>query len=435
MEGDDGRLGSSTMTKKPGFYGWTLVAVLFALDFSFMGFNFYGGSVINTYMLKQIPMSRGLYGLGFTLTNLFVGLPSTLVAVVILRWGLKTSFGIGAALLLAGSVWLAFFASRPWHYLASFGVLIGTGLCFATNVPVATAVTRWFKRYRGRAMGIALSASGMAGFLCLPVVNRILAANGGDWRQAWEIISVITLVAGIVALLFVRERPEDLGQAVDGASDTASAQLARGAESLVTNHSWTASEAYRTRPYWIICISGVACKYPYFFITAHWVLHLKGAGISAADAAMALGLFTLGGLSGRLLGGWLMDKMVARYALMLGFCCYLVAVGLALRVSAHALLVADAAAILFGLGFGWTFIAVYTVVGHFYGPAAYPKLSGMMALISSVTAAPSSAIGGRLFDAYGSYTPAFELIAVVTIVAMATLALATMPQPVATAGD
>ena len=422
---------SSPIDEKPAFFGWTLVGVLFALDFLFMGFNFYGGSVINTYMLKQIPMSRSVYGWGFSLTNLFVGLPSTLVAVVILRWGLRASFGIGATLLVAGTVWLSFFATRPWHYLASFGVLVGTGLAFATNVPIATAITRWFKRYRGRAMGISLSASGMAGFLCSPLVNRILAANGGNWRHAWEIMSVITVAAGVIAVLFVRERPEDLGQAVDGLPSDHAAQLSREMASLVTSHSWTAEEAYRSWPFWILCFGGAACKYPYFFINAHWILHLKGAGISAASAALALGLFTLGGLSGRLLGGWLMDKMAARYALMLGFCCYLAGMFLALRVNAQAVAVAYTAAILFGLGFGWTFIAVYTAIGHFYGPSAYPQLSGMMALISSVTAAPSSAVGGKLFDAYGSYTAAFELIGLVALLAIAALIFATMPQPTA----
>src|ERR1019366_9170262 len=147
--------------------------------------------------------------------------------------------------LLAGTVWLSFFASQPWHYLVSFGALIGTGVGFATNVPVATAITRWFKRYRGRAMGISLSASGMAGFLCSPLVNRILAANGGNWRQAWEIMSAFTAVAGIIALVFVKERPEDLGQSVDGLPIDASTQLAAGANSLFTNHSWTACEDYR----------------------------------------------------------------------------------------------------------------------------------------------------------------------------------------------
>ena len=63
------------MVKRAAFYGWTLVAVLFLTDLLLMGLPYY--SVINTYMLKQIHMSRSIYGLGFTVTNLFYGLPST----------------------------------------------------------------------------------------------------------------------------------------------------------------------------------------------------------------------------------------------------------------------------------------------------------------------------------------------------------------------
>jgi cyanate permease len=90
---------------------------------------------------------------------------------------------------------------------------------------------------------------------------------------------------------------------------------------------------------------------------------------------------------------------------------------------------ADLATVLFGVGFGWTFVAVYTVVGHFYGHAAYPKLSGTMALLSSVIAAPSSAIAGKLFDVYGSYAPALEVIGGLSIVGIVALAFANMPQP------
>ena len=46
------------MKSSSGFYGWKLVGVLFALDFLNMGVPLFGGAVINTYMLKQIPMSR-----------------------------------------------------------------------------------------------------------------------------------------------------------------------------------------------------------------------------------------------------------------------------------------------------------------------------------------------------------------------------------------
>ena len=85
------------------FYGWKLVAVLFSLDFLNMGFPYFGGAVINTYMLKEIPMSRSTFGLGFSLVNLVVGLASVLVAACILRWGVRVTFVIGSGFLMAGA--------------------------------------------------------------------------------------------------------------------------------------------------------------------------------------------------------------------------------------------------------------------------------------------------------------------------------------------
>jgi hypothetical protein len=90
------------MTDKQSFYGWKLVGVLFLQDFLNMGFPLYGGTVINTYMLKEIAMSRSAFGLGFTLLSLLVRIPSTLVAASILRWGVRRTFGIGSAVILGG---------------------------------------------------------------------------------------------------------------------------------------------------------------------------------------------------------------------------------------------------------------------------------------------------------------------------------------------
>lgn len=422
------------MTNKREFYGWKLVATLFSLDFLNMGFPLYGGAVINTYMLKQIPMSRSTFGLGFTLLNLFVGLPSAIVAALILKWGIKATFGMGSALIFVGTLWLSFFASQPWHYLLGFGVIIATGISFSTIVPVTTAVTRWFKRYRGRAMAIPLSASGFAGFLGAPLINRILAANGGNWRQAWQIVAGIAVVSGIIAFLFVRERPEDLGQVVDGVPEQAHAVQSSSANILLTKYTWTPLEAYKTTSYWMVLIGGIACQFPFFFFTAHWILRLRGAGISAADAAWAMGLFTMGGIGGRLIGGWLMDKMTARYAFMIGLCCYFIGSLLAIEVSANALMIAFTAAILYGVGFGWAFVCLNTVTAHFYGPSAFPKLNGMMFLLTSVICSPAGFIGGKLFDKFGSYTLAFELNILLTAIGLFALSFATPPQPRNAAG-
>lgn len=419
---------ASQVTKAQTFYGWKLVAALWVLDFLNMGFPLFGGAVINTYMLKQIAMERSTYGLGFTLLNLFVGLPSILVAAAILKWGIRASFAIGSSLICLGALWLSYFATKPWHYLLGFGVIIATGISFATIVPVSIAVTRWFNRYRGRAMAIPLAASGVAGFLLAPFVNRILAANGGNWRQAWQVVAGIAVASAIFAFLCVKERPEDLGQTVDGAPADAAARHAASPSRLVTRLLWTPLQAFKTPAYWLIVVGGVACQFPYFFFIPHWILHLRQHGISAADAAWAQGLFTLGGIGGRLIGGWLMDKMPARFAFMSGLSCYFLGSFLAMNVQSTAFALAVTAGILYGTAFGWTFVCMNTITAHYFGPAAFPKVNGMMLLLTGIVGAPAGVIGGRLFDSYGSYAPAFELNILISAIGILALAFAPMPQ-------
>ena len=420
-------LNTPQQTKRASaFYGWKLVPALFLLDFLNMGFPLYGGTVINTYMLKEIAMSRASFGLGFTMLNLFVGLPAMLVAAAILRWGIRKTFAIGSAVILAGAMWLAFVASRPWHYVLGFGVVIGTGISFGTIVPVSTAITRWFKRYRGRTMAIALSASGFAGFVGAPVTNKILAANGGNWRQAWEVVASVAILSAAVALVFVKESPETLGQEPDGG--TAESPLLN-ADARVTKYPWTPKEAYRTVSYWMVVIGGVASQFPFFFFTAHWILHLKGAGFRAVDAASAMALFSIGAVAGRLIGGWLMDKLAARFAFMLGLCCYFAGSLLAIDAHPAALWGAFLAAILYGVGFGWTFVCLNTATAHFFGPAAFPKLNGMAMLLTAILCSPAGFIGGKLFDVYGSYTRAFTLNILMAGIGIAALAFARMPAP------
>src|SRR5260370_6717610 len=134
-------------------------------------------------------MRRSTFGLGFTLLNLFVGIPSILVAASIVKWGISKTFGIGWAMIFVGALWLAMIASRPWHYWVGFGVFTAAGISFGTIIPAATAVTRWFSRYRGRTMAVTLSAFGFAGFIVAPLINRILTANGGKLRRALAIVA------------------------------------------------------------------------------------------------------------------------------------------------------------------------------------------------------------------------------------------------------
>lgn len=417
------------MHNTKAFYGWKLVGVLWLLDFLNMGFPYYGGAVINTYMLKEIAMSRSTYGMGFTLLNLFVGLPSLVVAASILRLGIRQTFAIGSSLILAGALWLSLVTTRPWQYLLGFGILAGTGISFGTIVPAATAITRWFVRYRGRAMAVTLSASGFAGFVGAPLTNRILSATGGNWRLAWIVVCGVAILSASIAFLFVKERPEDLEQVADGRIDSGSSGAGSAIPSRVTKFPWTAGQAYETPAYWMIVAGGIACQFPFFFFVAHWLLHLKGEGLRASDAAWTMGLLSIGAVGGRLIGGWLMDRWTARVAFMTGLGCYFLGSILALRVTPAALWIASLAAILYGTGFGWTFICMNTATAHFYGPLAFPKLSGMAMLLTAVFCSPAGFIGGKLFDIYANYTRAFEINMMIAAGGVAALFFAKMPGP------
>ncbi|MGB9069960.1 MAG: MFS transporter [Candidatus Acidiferrales bacterium] len=414
------------------FYGWTLLAVLFSLDFVNMGFPVYGGTVINSYMLRQVPMSRGELGLGFTFSNLFVGLCAPIVAASILRVGVRKTFAIGSALICAGCLLLGQFTTKPWQYLAGYGVVVGVGMGFGTLVPAGTAVTRWFKLYRGRAMGICLSASGIAGFVAAPLLNRILEVNGGNWRAGWRIVAGFAVISGLVAVLFVKERPEDSGQVVDGIPRTESTpqpQQRRRARELITTYLWTPAEAYRTKAFWLIAVAGITCQYPLFFFVAHWILHARGAGIAASDAAWTMSAFAIGGIVGRLTGGWLMDAISGRVAFIVGLGIFVVGSLLAIRVSADALAIAFTAAALYGVAFGWTFTCMNTCTAHYFGATAFPKLNGTTIFVTSVIASPAGAIGGKIFDVSGGYARAFELNIVLALIGILAMGFAKMPHP------
>lgn len=417
------------MGNEQKFYGWKLVGALWVLYLLNMGFPLYGGAVINSYMMKEITMDRTTFGLGFSLLNLFVGLSAVLVGMSIAKWGVRKTFLIGSTLIAIGSLWMAQVASQPWHYLVGFGFLVGSGIGFGTIVALSTAVTRWFVKFRGRAMALAMTASGFAGFIGAPAMNKLIASSGGNWRLAWMVVAGIAIVSAIIAWLFVKERPQDLGQIPDGKEITETATAVAANSALVTKYAWTPAEVYKSATYWLTVLAAAASQWPFFFFTAHWIMHLKGKGISPADAAFAMGMFTMGGIFGRLISGWLMDKIAARYVFMLGMCCYLVGSYLAVQAAPGAMVAAYTAAILYGAGFGWTFVAQNTMLGNFFGPAAFPKINGSLQAITAVIVSGAGVVGGKLFDMFHSYTPAFQLNAAIVLVGVILVVFAAMPKP------
>ena len=417
------------MSVRQKFYGWKLVAVLFFLYLLNLGFPLYGGLIVHSYMVKKIAMNRATFGLGMTVFNIVMGVMSPLIAAAITRWGIRVALLIGSALLLLGSLVMAN-TTQPWQYILGFGVLMGAGAGFGTTVTLTTSATRWFRRYRGRAIGIIMAAGGIGGFVVSPAMNRLMVLNGGNWHQAWLLIGGCCILGGIIAYLFVKEDPSDLGQFQDGIAPDSSTKDSAKAFTQSADYHWTAAEGYKTLAYWLIVFVGFAMYFPYFLVQAHWIFHMKGIGLSAADAAWTMGLFTLSGVFGRMIGGWFQDIFPARFVFVVGLA--LMASGIALGglFSAGSVLLAYLASVILGFGFGSSLTNLPTILGNYFGHDAFSKLYGTAFMIALVIASFAGILGGKLFDVFHSYHVAWEICIAISAAGIVALFFTVPPQPV-----
>jgi hypothetical protein len=70
-----------------------------------------------------------------------------------------------------------------------------------------------------------------------------------------------------------------------------------------------------------------------------------------------------------------------------------------------------------------------TVTGHYYGPAALPKVSGMTLVLAALFCSLAGYVGGTIFDFHHSYRLAFKLNAVIATLGIIALFFARMPEP------
>ena len=76
-------------TKK--FYGWKLLAAYWLILFVVLGWPPYGSGVLNTWMAESLGFDRTMLGVPYSVLMLVSGLPAPLVAVLVVRKGIRLS--------------------------------------------------------------------------------------------------------------------------------------------------------------------------------------------------------------------------------------------------------------------------------------------------------------------------------------------------------
>jgi MFS family permease len=393
------------------FYGWIILAALSAIYFFGVGTVVYGFSVIIPEIIKDMGWSRVDASLGFSILVLVLGVSGPVAAFFLRRLGAPKLMGIGGIIAMIGVLGCYNMTSLFQYYL--FMGAIAVGLALLGGVACTHTITNWFARKRALALGVFMSMGGLGAFFAAPVIS-LLVQSTGNWRNAWLAMAAATLIGSVVAVLFVRDKPEDMGTFMDGVDPSLNSG-ATAAPSRVhqTTVSWEVKDAVLTMPFWITVLAAALAVFGFFVVNSQGVLHLSDKGISPITAASAIGIIGMFGAGGRLLTGVLGDRLDPRYLLSFGLALELVAI--VLLIYANNELLTYACAVILGAGNGMAIVASPALVANYYGHKNYASLIGIHGMVVIVVGSSGPIVAAHVFESIGSYTPVFLSFAAVAM--------------------
>jgi len=297
------------------------------------------------------------------------------------------------------------------YWVATLGALFFGGIGL---IPLSTVISQWFRSKRGLAMGLMVVGGGVGEFIGPPAANYLVESVG--WRQAYTFIAAafwLTILP--IAALILRRRPQDLGLLPDGEAGpeppdhgAVAPEDAHGDQpEPAAGADLTLGEAVRTLPFWLIAAAFFLPMMSGIGLFTHLVVIFTDMGTSARTAALALGV--IGGLSivGRFGFGYAADRFGVRRVYTT---CYIIeAVGVSILL-ATPWFGTDALfgyVVVYGLTVGGGMVLAPLIVGECFGVKAMGAIFGVLAIAAVVGGAIGPLLAGAVFDARGTYYPAF----------------------------
>jgi len=391
-------------------YGYVIVASAFVVYLLVAG-TYYGLSVLIPVMAADLGWSATAFGAAFSIFALLLGVSAPLVGAFIVRFGARVAILTGS-LLAATALALMSITSAVWQ-LYAFVILLGWGFGLGTMLPMQQLIGNWFVSRRSLFLGLVLSGAGLGGLVIAPLTSGLTSVLG-SWRPVWLVLASLLLLPALLALFVIRDRPEDLGQRAEGVTQESGLKTGAPASEKThrvyrSSHLWETKAAIRTRAFWLIAL---ACGIMFFLlqaITAHQVAYLVDeAQVDLTVAASALGLIAGSSIVGRLVSGWLGDRVEPRVVttgllLMMSFSLIVLLIGNGL-VSVYVYVV------LFGMGYGGIIVLIPAIVLNYYGSRNSAAIMGIGMLLQTILGALGAIVVGGIKDTYSTYLPAFWLM-------------------------
>jgi len=354
-----------------------LIAVLNGGPRSTMGFFL-------TPMSSENGWGREVFALSIAIQNLVWGIGQPFVGMLADRFGTARVLTVGTLLYALGLVLMAQ-TSSPVTLQFTAGVLIGLGIAGSAFILVMAAFARLLPEHlRTIAYGFGTAGSSVGQFIFAPLGQGFIQWYG--WQSALMIMAAIVLLVPILAYV-VRGKPK--------AVPTAPGKLDQSIPEALR-------EAFGHGSYRLLVLGFFVCGFQVAFIIVHLPPYLSDIGIPAIYAGYALGLIGLFNIIGSIGTGVLSGHMPRRWILS--------ALYLSRSVVVAAFILAPPSTmsvLLFSVAMGILWLSTVpptqALVAVMFGTRYVATLFGFAFLSHQVGSFLGVWLGGRLFDATGSY--------------------------------
>jgi sugar phosphate permease len=382
----------------------------FVVLFSIVGLALYGLPFYYDFMVREFGWSRAQVTSGNAISKLLIGpLFGFAAGWIVDRFGPRRLMMAGIVMAGGALIGLAHMTALWMFYL--FYIFNALGYVCGGPLPNQVLLSRWFDKARGKAMGFAYLGIGIGGYLVLKLSPRLVEAFG--WRGALQFLGVLIILLALPLAYFVRDEPASAGASHEPTTGGKPGALVPMAG------------LFRTPAFYLLALGSMCSIGAVGGTNQHLKLFLSLDMKYTQDAAATIASTVLASsIAGRLIMGWLADRIPRKYVMILIY--LLVAFSIPLLFMADSPAAMYTFAVVFGLGLGGEYMIIPLMAAELFGVRVLGRLLGVILTADGVAEATSPMLIGYLRDRTGSYDLGFTIL--IAIALAGTLAIGMLPR-------
>ncbi|MGN4124320.1 MFS transporter [Lysinibacillus sphaericus] len=408
-------------------YSWFILVITF-FSIIVAGITLSSSGVFIGPFEKEFGWDRSMIAMAFAISLFLYGISGPFMAALLEVMGLKKMMLAAMATLIIG-IMLTLFMNQAWQLTIIWGFIIGLGASLFLTVLSPYVANNWFEKRRGLAVGILTASTATGQLILLPILAMII--ENYSWRWAIGLIMVLSSIMFIIILLFMKNKPKDVGMLPYGRDKALEVNDVAQKNNPIIIAFNGLFHAVKVKEFWLLAGSFFICGLSTSgLIGTHFVSYCISFGVPLVTAASFLSFMGIFNLVGTTLSGWLSDRFDNRWLLFWYYLlrgASLVLLPYALGQGSLTLLVIFT--VFYGLDWIATVPPTISISRQIFGTNKSGIIYGWIFASHQAGAAVAAYGGGLIYKYFDSYTWAFFLAGVFCVLASLFVIVVKKQQP------